>query len=112
MTPDRIDAAAWLAAAPDLPQWRYDPRRGGCITREYRCRDFVDAFAFMTRVALAAERMDHHPEWSNVYDRVTITLTTHDVDGLSTSDLALAHLADRAWNAGREATGAPACSDN
>ncbi|KAJ2009217.1 Pterin-4-alpha-carbinolamine dehydratase 2 [Coemansia sp. RSA 2611] len=58
--------------------------------------DFVQAFAFMTSVALKAERMDHHPEWFNVYNRVDITLSTHDCQGLSSRDIALAELIDQA----------------
>jgi 4a-hydroxytetrahydrobiopterin dehydratase len=60
----------------------------------FRFRDFVAAFGFMTRVALAAERANHHPEWLNVYDRVEITLTTHDAGGLTGLDLALAEQVD------------------
>ena len=59
--------------------------------------DFVQAFAFMTRVALVAEKHDHHPEWSNVYNRVTIVLTTHDSGGLTAKDIALAQAADAAY---------------
>jgi 4a-hydroxytetrahydrobiopterin dehydratase len=87
------DRAAALAA---LPQWTYDPVRDS-IVREFRCADFVTAFGFMTSVALAAEKVDHHPEWSNVYNRVTIVLTTHDAGdngGLSGRDIALAKTID------------------
>lgn len=76
-----------------LPEWRLDPARGA-ISREFVFTDFTDAFAFMTRIALVAEKRDHHPEWSNVYNRVTITLTTHDADGLTQRDIDLAHTAD------------------
>jgi 4a-hydroxytetrahydrobiopterin dehydratase len=69
------------------------------IEREFRFADFRAAFAFMTRVALAAERADHHPEWSNVYNRVTVRLTTHDAGGLTDNDFALAAEADAAAGA-------------
>lgn len=66
------------------------------ICRTFRFRDFAEAFAFMTRVALAAEKLNHHPEWSNVYNRVEITLSTHDAGGLTERDIRLAHLIDAA----------------
>jgi 4a-hydroxytetrahydrobiopterin dehydratase len=77
------------AALVDLPDWtlRGD---GLAIERRFEFRDFSQAFAFMTRIALLAEQADHHPEWSNVYNRVDIVLTTHDAGGLSTRDVALA----------------------
>lgn len=65
------------------------------ITRSYRFADFSAAWGFMTRVALVAERLDHHPEWSNVWNRVTVTLTTHDAGGLTQLDLDLAAAMDR-----------------
>lgn len=73
----------------ELPNWtlRAD---GLAIERKLKFGDFSEAFAFMTRVALLAERADHHPEWFNVYDRVEITLTTHDAGGLSKRDIAMA----------------------
>jgi len=77
-----------------LAQWRYQSERGGSITRDWVFIDFNEAFGFMTRVALLAEQMNHHPEWSNVYNRLSITLTTHDVGGLSSLDLDLAHRID------------------
>jgi 4a-hydroxytetrahydrobiopterin dehydratase len=72
-----------------LPDWRLRAD-GFAIERSLKFGDFSEAFAFMTRVALAAEKADHHPEWSNVYNRVEITLTTHDAGGLSARDVALA----------------------
>jgi len=63
---------------------------GGRLHREFGFKNFVEAFSFMTGVALIAERMNHHPDWSNVYNRVIIDLVTHDLGGISTSDLALA----------------------
>ncbi len=65
---------------------------GKAIEREFRFADFNAAFGFMTRVALYADKVDHHPEWSNVYNRVRITLTTHDADGLSARDAAMARV--------------------
>lgn len=72
-----------------LSAWTHEPERDA-LTRELKFADFSAAFAFMTRVALLAEQADHHPEWSNVYNRVTILLTTHDVDGLSRRDVEMA----------------------
>lgn len=60
------------------------------ITRRFKFADFAQAFGWMSRMALIAEKMDHHPEWFNVYNRVDVTLTTHDADGLSTRDIELA----------------------
>lgn len=91
----RLDTAALQSLSATLPDWQFDPRRGGMLTRTFEFRDFVEAFGFMTELALEAERRDHHPEWSNVYQRVTITWTTHDVDGLSDLDLEMARVADR-----------------
>lgn len=79
-----------------LENWMHDDQRGA-ITREFVFADFTQAFAFMTQVALVAEKRDHHPEWSNVYNKVAITLTTHDADGLTQRDIDLARYADRAF---------------
>jgi len=65
------------------------------ITRQYTFRDFKEAFAFMTRVAEVAERMNHHPEWFNVYKTVAVTLSTHDAGGLTERDVKLAEAMDR-----------------
>lgn len=86
-------------AAAQLPAWRHSPERGGTLDREFLFDDFVQAFAFMTQVALVAERLNHHPEWRNVYHRVHITLTTHDAGGLTDKDLALARAAEAAYAA-------------
>jgi 4a-hydroxytetrahydrobiopterin dehydratase len=102
--PNRLDpglAGELLAASP---LWRLSPDRGGMISREFVFGDFAQAFAFMTQVALMAEKRNHHPEWSNVYNRVTITLTTHDVNGLSMNDIELARLIDQACANFRMAT--------
>jgi 4a-hydroxytetrahydrobiopterin dehydratase len=79
-----------------LTHWRYDPVRDA-ITREFVFADFAQAFAFMTQIAIQAEKRNHHPEWFNVYNRVNITLTTHDVNGLSQRDIDLARYADAAF---------------
>lgn len=70
-----------------LPEWEL---RDQALRRELRFRDFVEAFGFMTSIALIAERMNHHPEWDNVYNKVTIRLTTHDAGGVSEKDFTLA----------------------
>jgi len=72
-----------------LPGWSHDAERGA-IRKRFTFRDFNEAFGFMTRVALEAEKADHHPDWSNVWNRVDITLTTHDAGGLTSRDIALA----------------------
>jgi 4a-hydroxytetrahydrobiopterin dehydratase len=72
-----------------LPGWAYDGE-ARAIRRSYRFRDFSEAFGFMTRVALEAEKADHHPDWSNVWNRVEIALTTHSEDGVTARDIALA----------------------
>ena len=79
--------------ASSLPHWRLLPDRDA-IARDFQFKDFSAAWGFMARVALLAERHDHHPEWSNVYNRVSITLTTHDAGGLSERDIALARAID------------------
>ena len=74
-----------------LTQWQVGDER---LKRQWQFSDFSEAFAFMTRVALLAESMQHHPNWSNVYNRVTIELTTHDLGGLSNLDAELARSID------------------
>lgn len=83
---DDAERAALLARFPD---WAHEPSRDA-ITRQFRFDDFAQAFGFMASIAIIAEKMDHHPEWSNVYNRVDILLTTHDADGLSDRDAKLA----------------------
>jgi 4a-hydroxytetrahydrobiopterin dehydratase len=78
---------------PDLHDWTLE-EGGRAITRRFVFRDFNAAFGFMTQVALHAERHDHHPEWSNVYNRVDVRLTTHDAGGLTERDLTLARHCD------------------
>ena len=81
-----------------LPLWKAAEGREA-ITRSIVFGTFNEAFGFMTRIALAAERLDHHPEWFNVYNRVEIVLTTHDASGLTDRDVALATLIDKAADA-------------
>ena len=89
----RLDADEVHRGLSTLPHWRFDAVRGA-IRREFVFADFTQAFAFMTRIALAAEKADHHPEWSHVYNRVDMTLTTHDCHGLSQRDIDMARIAD------------------
>lgn len=88
------DSAARLLAT--LPGWTHDAARDA-ITRQFVLADFAQAFAFMTQIALVAEKRDHHPEWFNVYNKVNITLTTHDAQGLTQRDIDLARYADEAY---------------
>ena len=89
----KLDPAARAAALKDLPEWR-DVPGGDAIARNFAFKDFNEAFAFMTRAALLAEKMDHHPEWSNVYNKVEVTLTTHDAGGVTDKDIAMAKAMD------------------
>jgi 4a-hydroxytetrahydrobiopterin dehydratase len=77
--------------------WSRDGKRDA-ISREFVFKDFNRAFAFMTQVALAAEKRDHHPEWSNVYNKVRITLSTHDAGGVTEKDLDLARFIDESFS--------------
>lgn len=98
---ERLDAASLRDGLSALPDWTLEQDEKA-ILREYRFADFVQAFAFMTRVALVAERSNHHPEWSNVYNRVSMRLTTHDAGGLTRRDFDLAAQADQAYAAFRK----------
>ncbi len=97
---DRLGAAERRRAMARLKGWN-KVRGRDAIHKAYRFKDFNEAFGFMGRVALTAEKMDHHPEWLNVYNRVEITLTTHDAGGVSERDVALARFIDSI--AGRKA---------
>ena len=87
----RLTDAERDAALSQLAGWALRDD-GLAIARDFKFADFGEAFAFMTRVALLAEKADHHPEWSNVYNRVSITLTTHDAGGLSQRDVKMARI--------------------
>lgn len=83
------------AALRELPAWTAVEGRDA-IQRTFKFKDFNAAFGFMTRTALAAEKLDHHPEWFNVYNRVEVLLATHDADGVTDLDVTLAKIMDAA----------------
>ena len=87
---------ALSAALAELPVWAAAPGDRDAIARQVVFGDFSRAFGFMTRVAMQAEKLDHHPEWFNVYNRVDVTLTTHDADGVTELDVRLAKMMDSA----------------
>jgi len=91
---NRLDQSSIYREMAELPLWQLDPH-GGSIWRSFEFVDFSQAFGFMTQMALDAEKRNHHPEWFNVYNLVDITLTTHDVGGLSINDVMSAKLADK-----------------
>jgi 4a-hydroxytetrahydrobiopterin dehydratase len=91
---EKLNQAERQALASTLPLWSLAPGRDA-ICRSFRFADFSAAWGFMSRVALLAERQDHHPEWSNVWNRVDITLSTHDAGGLSARDVKLAQAIDK-----------------
>jgi 4a-hydroxytetrahydrobiopterin dehydratase len=90
-----LDLAYVQEQLKTLAGWRLDAERVA-LRRDFRFADFNQAFAFMTRVALYAEKNDHHPEWFNVYNRVEVTLSTHDAGGVTQRDLDMARFADSA----------------
>lgn len=92
MARERIGAAA---AAAKLKGWSVGPGERDAIIKTFRFDDFNAAFGFMTRVALKADQLDHHPEWFNVYNRVEVLLATHDADGVTDLDVELAAFMDR-----------------
>jgi 4a-hydroxytetrahydrobiopterin dehydratase len=91
--PSKIGAEA---ALKQLPDWRKLAGDRDAIQRTFKFADFNAAFGFMTRVALKADQLDHHPEWFNVYNRVEVTLATHDADGVTDLDVTLAKFMDEA----------------
>lgn len=91
---DKLTTADREKALLRLNGWIYDAKTDA-ISHDFKFKTFSEAFGFMTRVALAAEKADHHPEWSNVYNKVTITLTTHEAGGLTGKDVALAEKIDK-----------------
>src|SRR3569623_3709871 len=91
---DKLDDTERQAALAGRRDWTYDAERGA-ITRNFKFKDFSEAFGFMARVALLAQTANHHPEWSNVYNKVAITLTTHDASSLSHNNTKLAEAIDK-----------------
>lgn len=91
----KLDAEQLRTQLGNLSEWKQGAERGGLISREFRFADFNQAFGFMTQAALMAEKMNHHPEWFNVYNRVSVVLTTHDAQGLTMKDIELACFMDR-----------------
>ena len=90
----KLDEAERAALLARFSEWTHEPQRDA-ITRRFAFADFAQAFGFMTSIAIIAEKMDHHPEWANVYNRVDILLTTHDASGLSERDAKLAEAIER-----------------
>ena len=95
----KLDDAQRKEALAALSGWSHEAKRDA-IEKSFRFADFGEAFAFMTRVALEAEKADHHPEWSNVWNRVDILLTTHSAGGLTEKDVALARKIEAIAGAG------------
>ena len=91
---DKMDGAALSAAVATLPTWTRTSAPDG-LKKSCKFSNFSEAFAFMTRVAMLAEKLDHHPEWSNVYNKVDIVLTSHDAGGLTQRDITMATAIDR-----------------
>ena len=93
---EKLDADARGRLPAILPDWQHDAQRDA-ISRDFIFADFAEAFAFMTQIAIVAEKRNHHPEWSNVYNKVNVTLTTHDANGLTQRDVDLAQTMDAAF---------------
>jgi len=80
-----------------LSTWEFGSKKREAVTKNFKFSNFKTAFSFMTLVAIEAEKIDHHPEWENVYNKVKITLTTHDLDGLSDKDIQLGKFIDESY---------------
>lgn len=93
---NKLDAAAIAAGLRSLPAWRHEAS-DEALVGDFRFEDFAQAFAFMSELALYSERVQHHPEWRNVYNRLQVRLSTHDAGGISERDFAWAAVADRAY---------------
>ena len=95
MRPQKLDQKSVETELAKLSGWTLRDD-GKAILRTFKFKNFVEAFGFMTQCALVAEKLDHHPEWFNVYSKVDVTLSTHDADGLTELDFKLAYLMDTA----------------
>jgi len=91
--PKKLETSARAAALKELSLW-HEVQSRDAITRKFEFKDFNEAFGFMTRAALLADKMDHHPEWFNVYNKVEVTLATHDAGGVTENDVKLAKAMD------------------
>jgi 4a-hydroxytetrahydrobiopterin dehydratase len=98
--PDILDDAARETAMDDLADWVYDDG-AKAIGRTFKFKDFSQAFGFMAQVALKAEKAGHHPDWSNSYNRVSVSLSTHDAGGVTQNDVDLAKAIDKIAASGR-----------
>lgn len=87
--PEQLNKETLAQEIQDLRGWTLDAQNTS-INKSFRFKDFNEAFAFMSRIALLAEKMDHHPEWSNVYNKVEIKLSTHDAGGITALDIKMA----------------------
>lgn len=92
--PERISESSITETLGNLPGWEM-VENGRAIRKNFKFRDFSEAWAFMSRVALLAEKMDHHPEWFNVYNKVDVTLNTHDAGGVTERDISMAKAMER-----------------
>lgn len=80
-----------------LMGWSHSPQNK-CLKKEFTFKDFVQAFSFMTQVALFSEKKNHHPEWKNIYNKIWVELSTHDADGITSKDIELAaYMNEKAW---------------
>jgi len=96
LTPEERDVK--LNLLMNDKSWRLDETGRDAIKKQFVFKDFNEAFGFMTRIALKADKMDHHPEWTNVYNKVDITLSSHDVNGLSERDILMANFIEHCYH--------------
>lgn len=91
---EKLDPVSRAAFLREFPHWR-EVSGADAVARRFRFKDFNAAFAFITRVAMLAEKLDHHPEWFNVYNKVDVTLSTHDAGGVTAKDIEMAKAMER-----------------